>query len=59
VLESGTSEVGLKKTLAEAISAHLNPLFKVRDVVAVETLPRTESNKIMRRSLRANYAPGR
>ena len=34
------------------------PLFKIHDVVTVESLPRTASNKIMRRRLRADYADG-
>ena len=33
----------------------LNPLFRIHDVVAVDSLPRTASNKVMRRSLRASY----
>ncbi len=46
----------LKHLLQEAIRGRLNPLFKVHDVVLVKTLPRTESNKIMRRKLRAGYS---
>ncbi len=42
----------LHTTLQTALSKHLNPLFKVHDVVIVEALPRTASNKIMRRLLR-------
>ena len=45
----------LKHLLQEAIRGRLNPLFKVHDVVLVKTLPRTASNKIMRRKLRAGY----
>jgi acetyl-CoA synthetase len=33
----------------------LNPLFKIHDVILVETLPRTASNKMMRRLLRNHY----
>ncbi len=40
------------------IRADLNPLFKIHDVVIVPSLPRTASNKIMRRRLRADYTPG-
>ncbi len=36
-----------------AISATLNPLFKVHEVIVVESLPRTASNKVMRRALKA------
>jgi len=39
----------------DAIRNNLNPLFKVSDVVLIEALPRTASNKIMRRELRRNY----
>lgn len=45
----------LKKLLQQAIKQHLNPLFKVHDVVIVESLPRTASNKVMRRVLRDEY----
>jgi acetyl-CoA synthetase len=38
------------------IAKELNPLFKVRDVVVVDALPRTASNKVMRRVLRQRYA---
>jgi acetyl-CoA synthetase len=38
-----------------AIKRDLNPLFKIHDLVLVEALPRTASNKIMRRELRAQY----
>lgn len=36
----------------QAIRRHLNPLFKVQQVVLVKTLPRNASNKVMRRVLR-------
>lgn len=36
----------------QALRDHLNPLFKVARVVLVDSLPRTASNKIMRRALR-------
>ena len=42
----------LHATLQTALSAYLNPLFRIHDVVIVEALPRTASNKIMRRLLR-------
>lgn len=37
------------------IREDLNPLFKIHDVVFAESLPRTASHKIMRRTLRAEY----
>jgi len=38
-----------------AIKRNLNPLFKIHDLVLIEALPRTASNKVMRRELRARY----
>ena len=55
VVLSGEAEDGLDKALGKLIAKHLNPLFKISDVVVVESLPRTASNKIMRRELRADY----
>jgi acetyl-CoA synthetase len=49
-------EVGsLKGELGKRIAAELNPLFKIHDLVIVDALPRTASNKLMRRALRARY----
>ncbi len=45
----------LKREMNQAIKTHLNPYFKVHDLVLVEGLPRTASNKIMRRVLRDRY----
>jgi acetyl-CoA synthetase len=45
----------LKPKLQVAIKSHLNPLFHVGDVVIKDTLPRTASNKVMRRILRDDY----
>jgi acetyl-CoA synthetase len=42
----------VKSLFQAAIKNHLNPLFKVHEVVVVESLPRTASQKIMRRVLR-------
>ncbi|MEZ4432390.1 MAG: AMP-binding protein [bacterium] len=47
-----------RDALQRAISDGLNPLFKVADVWTVDALPRTASNKVMRRVLRAQYAAG-
>ena len=38
-----------------AIRERLNPLFRIHEVVQVPALPRTASNKTMRRVLRAGY----
>jgi acetyl-CoA synthetase len=37
------------------VAKQLNPLFKVTDLVKIEQLPRTASNKVMRRKLREIY----
>ena len=39
----------------KSIGKQLNPLFKVSDLVKINVLPRTASNKVMRRRLRENY----
>jgi len=57
VLQEGASEdhaYWLQQT-NEAIRQRLSPLFQVRDVVVVTELPRTASNKVMRRLLRQQY----
>lgn len=45
----------LQYELQKLIKHKLNPLFKIFDIVIIEKLPRTASNKIMRRVLRKNY----
>ncbi len=45
----------LRRELGREIAGHLNPLFKVHDVVVVDALPRTASNKLMRRELRRRF----
>lgn len=42
----------LKTQLQKAIASQLNPLFKIYDLAIVDALPRTASNKLMRRALR-------
>jgi acetyl-CoA synthetase len=61
VAEAGTTVATdqLRPAAQRRIAAELNPLFKVRDVVLIDELPRTASNKVMRRVLRRDYAPGR
>ncbi|GAB1430850.1 AMP-binding protein [Ignavibacteria bacterium] len=46
----------MRQKMQKAISAKLNPLFRIYDVRVVDLLPRTASNKIMRRKLRDEYA---
>ncbi len=45
-------KTSLRDALREAIRKQLNPLFRIHDVVVRDSLPRTASNKIMRRLLR-------
>ena len=52
VLLPGADTGSLHASLQSAIREHLNPLFRIHDVVVVDALPRTASNKIMRRILR-------
>lgn len=47
----------LRNTMQQAIKHHLNPLFHLEDVVVAKSLPRTASNKVMRRLLRNQYLP--
>ena len=48
----------LRGELQRRIRSDLNPLFKLSEVVLVSSLPRTASNKVMRRVLRAQYVQG-
>ena len=52
---SGKTTEELKPAMQEAIKRDLNPLFRIHDVVVVDALPRTASNKVMRRVLRDRY----
>ncbi len=45
----------IQHELQKLIKQKLNPLFKIHDLVVTDKLPRTASNKIMRRILRQNY----
>ena len=45
----------LQKEMQQIIKTKLNPLFRIETVVAIEQLPRTASNKVMRRKLRQMY----
>jgi acetyl-CoA synthetase len=45
----------LREEFQTRIRRDLNPLFKVSEVVPIARLPRTASNKVMRRTLRAQY----
>ena len=45
----------LKASMQKMIKAKLNPLFGISDVVISASLPRTASNKVMRRLIRDEY----
>ncbi|WP_414587881.1 AMP-binding protein [Scytonema sp. PCC 10023] len=49
------NKIALMAALQAAIKQHLNPLFKIYDLIIIDTLPRTASNKVMRRVLRDQY----
>ncbi|MEN8250951.1 MAG: AMP-binding protein [Bacteroidota bacterium] len=56
VYSVGTINVDtLKIKYQKLIRTKLNPLFKIFDVVQIDKLPRTASNKVMRRKLRSLY----
>jgi acetyl-CoA synthetase len=52
---SGSDADAWTAAMQAAIREHLNPLFKIHDVVACDSLPRTASQKVMRRLLRDEY----
>ena len=56
-LEASAPEA-LKREMQQAIKEHLNPLFRIDDVVIASSLPRTASNKVMRKELRKQYRAG-
>lgn len=49
------SKEGRLELVKKSIKNQLNPLFKVSDLIKITSLPRTASNKVMRRSLRDSY----
>ncbi|HEV2971825.1 MAG TPA: AMP-binding protein, partial [Pirellulales bacterium] len=42
--------------MQEVIKRELNPLFRIHDVILLDALPRTASNKVMRRTLRDQWS---
>lgn len=56
---SSGAGAALKQQCQAAIRSQLNPLYKVESVVLVQALPRTASNKVMRRVLRDQVLAGR
>jgi acetyl-CoA synthetase len=55
VLSEKADKDELQRELGKTIASDLNPLFKLHDLVLVDSLPRTASNKLMRRELRRQY----
>lgn len=53
--EPELDEEGLLRIFQQAIAERLNPLFRLHDVKVVRQMPRTASNKILRRQLRSRY----
>lgn len=49
-----TEEDRLRRELQALVSTELNPLFKIHALHVVKELPRTASNKLMRRELRSS-----
>ena len=55
VLHDRVDQAELRRELGSLIASKLNPLFKLHDLLVIDALPRTPSNKIVRRELRARY----
>ncbi len=51
----GLSKGDLMSLMQKAIKRDLNPLFKIHDLVLLDALPRTASNKVIRRVLRDQW----
>jgi acetyl-CoA synthetase len=49
-------KIHLLQQMQHQINHSLNPLFKIHDVILIDELPKTASNKIMRRMLRQQYS---
>ncbi|MCH8823819.1 MAG: AMP-binding protein [Planctomycetes bacterium] len=57
IKDGASSDPGqLQIAMQESIKQRLNPLFRIFEVRCIDTLPRTASNKVMRRTLRAKYS---
>ena len=55
VLDQEISSETLRQDLKTMVARQLNPLFKIYDLIIMQDLPRTASNKLMRRTLRTRY----
>jgi len=45
----------LMTAMQDAIKRDLNPLFRIHEVILIDALPRTASNKVLRRALRERW----
>ena len=52
VAQEPSDPEALKRELQQSLSIQLNPLFRIEQLVEQSSLPRTASNKLMRRALR-------
>ena len=59
VASATLSKPDVLQEMQQRINSRINPLFKIHDVVFVAELPKTASNKIMRRMLRKEYVSNR
>ena len=50
--QSAPTKQEIHAALQASLSKRLNPLFRIHEVIILDALPRTASNKIMRRLLR-------
>lgn len=55
VADHGISRDEIKAQKKKTVKEKLNPFFHVHDVVFIDALPRTASNKVMHKNLRAHY----
>ncbi|MGQ0723031.1 MAG: AMP-binding protein [Candidatus Eiseniibacteriota bacterium] len=55
VPEGRPDAAALRTELDRRLAGRLNPLFRIHEVAFVDALPRTASNKLMRRELRAAW----
>lgn len=58
VSKEETENSQLKKELQDLISKKLNPLFRIKQVISMKELPKTSSNKVMRKELRLELKKG-
>ena len=52
VIEDQVDVEALTTLMQKTVSSEVNPLFRIARVVPIDALPRTASNKVMRRKLR-------